>query len=68
VPLVELGGVVYGGTKNGEVFAVDVTSRKLLWRYKITNSSINKLQFMSGKRLLVNSMDGKIVAFKICNF
>ncbi|MCU4156157.1 PQQ-binding-like beta-propeller repeat protein [Carboxylicivirga sp. A043] len=63
VPLLEADGIVYGGTKNGEVFAVGVESKKLLWRYKISNSSINKLQFMDNQQLLVNSMDGKIVVF-----
>lgn len=65
VPLIATADVVYGGTKNGEVFAVDIAARELLWRYKITNSSINKLQFINEGRLLVNTMDGKIVLFKI---
>jgi len=60
-PLVERDGVVYGGTKNGEVFAVDTQKQLVLWRHKVSNSSINKMLFDSQKRLLVNTMDGKIV-------
>jgi len=59
-PLIEYDGIIYGGTKNGEVFAVNSDEGRLLWCHKLSNSSINKLTFIRNKGLVVNSMDGVI--------
>ncbi|WP_430809794.1 MULTISPECIES: PQQ-binding-like beta-propeller repeat protein [unclassified Carboxylicivirga] len=62
-PLVEVNGVVYGGTRSGEVFAVDAKTQTTLWRHKISNSSVNKLFWNDG--LWFNTMDGKIAKMKV---
>lgn len=62
-PLIESNGIIYGGTKGGEIFAIDVNKQSLKWRHKIANSSINKLLIDNKRRLVVNAMDGKIVRF-----
>ncbi|WP_430813942.1 PQQ-binding-like beta-propeller repeat protein [Carboxylicivirga sp. RSCT41] len=61
VPLVESHNVLYGGTKNGEVFAVDIQEKELLWRYKVCNSSLNKIVPLNDRELLASFMDGSIV-------
>ncbi|MCT4590232.1 MAG: PQQ-binding-like beta-propeller repeat protein [Carboxylicivirga sp.] len=61
--LIESDGIVYGGTKNGELFAVEIKSQNLLWRYKISNSAINKIECQN--YLLVCTMDGKFMRVRI---
>lgn len=58
--LVEKEGVVFFGTKNGKVFAIDPENRKHLWTNRIDNSMVNTVNAISGKQLIVSTMDGKI--------
>ncbi len=59
-PMIERNGVLYGGTKNGEVFAINTDEAKLIYRYKLGNSSVNKLMLNSDGYLLVMLMEGHI--------
>ena len=59
-PMIEQDGVLYGGTKNGEVFAINTGEAKLIYRYKLGNSSVNKLMLNSDGSLLVMLMEGHI--------
>ncbi len=59
-PMIEKDGVLYGGTKNGEVFAINTSEAKLIYRYKLGNSSVNKLMLNTDGNLLVMLMEGHI--------
>ena len=59
--MVEQDGVVYFGTKNGVVYAVSVKDRAVLWAHKADNSMVNTVRVLEDKRVLVSTMDGKVV-------
>lgn len=63
-PLLEYNGVVYAGTKNGVVVAVDAASHRLLWKYKAGNSSVNKITAGPAGQIWVSLIEGKIISFK----
>lgn len=58
--LVEKEGVVFFGTKNGKVYAIDPKTRQHLWTNRIDNSMVNTVNAISGKQLIVSTMDGKV--------
>ncbi|MBI2284693.1 MAG: PQQ-binding-like beta-propeller repeat protein [Bacteroidetes bacterium] len=58
--LVEKEGVVFFGTKNGKVYAIDPKNRQHLWTNRIDNSMVNTVNAISGKQLIVSTMDGKV--------
>lgn len=55
---VEKDGVVFGSTKNGEIFAIEGKSGKLLWRHKIGNSIISTVYPLSATECLFTSGEG----------
>ncbi len=57
---VEEGGVVYGSTKEGMIFALEALSGRLLWRHKIGNSLISTVVPIGNRRVLFTSSDGTI--------
>lgn len=57
---VEEGGVVYGSTKEGMIFALEALSGRLLWRHKIGNSLISTVVPIGKRRVLFTSSDGTI--------
>ena len=59
-PMIEQDGVLYGGTKNGEVFAINTDKARLIYRYKLGNSSVNKLMLNRDGALWVMLMEGHI--------
>lgn len=59
--MVEKDGVLYFGTKNGVVYAVSVGQRKVLWAHKIDNSMVNTVRVLDDKKVIVSTMDGKVV-------
>lgn len=59
--LIEKDQAVFFGTRSGVVYAIDPQQRKMLWSYKIDNSMVNTVKVLSGKQLVVSTMDGKVV-------
>ena len=57
--LIEKKGIVYFGTRNGVVYAIDPSTQKINWRYKIDNSMVNTVNVLDNK-ILVATMDGKV--------
>jgi outer membrane protein assembly factor BamB/predicted MPP superfamily phosphohydrolase len=51
---------VFFGTKNGVVYAFDPKAQKALWAHKIDNSMVNTVNVLSGKKVLVATMDGMV--------
>jgi outer membrane protein assembly factor BamB len=61
-PLVEKNGIVYAGTKNGVLFAVDINRQKLLWKHKIGNSAVNKILIDNKDTVWIVLMEGIIAS------
>lgn len=57
----EKGGVVFGGTKDGLIYALEGTTGKVIWKHKIGNSLVNTVLPLSSKQVIATSSDGKIV-------
>lgn len=63
--LIEKNGIVFFGTKNGIVFAVNVITKKVDWAYKIDNSMVNTVKVIDNKNIIASTMDGKVVMLKV---
>ncbi len=63
-PMVEIGGVVYGGTRQGVLFAIDSKTQKLLFSEKLGNSSISRIIDAGRGRVLVSLMEGRVILFR----
>lgn len=59
--LVEKAGIIFFGTKNGVVYAIDASDQKIRWAYKIDNSMVNTVQVIDKKNIIAATMDGKVV-------
>lgn len=58
--LPEKGGIVFGSTKEGLIFAIEAKSGKLLWRHKVSNSLMSTVIPLSNKRILFSDTDGHV--------
>ncbi len=58
--LIEKDGQVFFGTRNGVVYAIDPTTQKINWAYKIDNSMVNTVNVINGKQVIASTMDGKV--------
>jgi outer membrane protein assembly factor BamB len=59
--LVEKGGKVFFGTRNGVVYAIDPSNQSISWAYKIDNSMVNTVNVLGSRKLIASTMDGKVV-------
>ncbi len=59
--LIEKEGLVYFGTKSGVVYCISPAEQKVVWSHKIDNSMVNTVKLISKDKLVVSTMDGKIV-------
>jgi outer membrane protein assembly factor BamB/predicted phosphodiesterase len=57
----EKDGVVFFGTKNGLVFALDGKSGNILWEHKISNTIVNTVAPIDARRVVVTDFDGKVI-------
>ncbi len=62
--LIEKKGIVYFGTKNGTVYALDPQSRKVSWAHKVDNSMVNTVNVIRPGEVLFATMDGVITLVK----
>ncbi len=63
--LIEKGGNVYFGTRNGVVYAIDVVQKKVAWAYKIDNSMVNTVNVINKKNIIAATMDGKVTLLHV---
>ena len=63
--LIEKDGIVFFGTRNGIVYAVNIAKQKIEWAYKIDNSMINTVKVINKKKIIVSTMDGKVELLQI---
>jgi outer membrane protein assembly factor BamB/predicted MPP superfamily phosphohydrolase len=59
--LVEKDGVVFYGTKNGLVYALDAKSGKVIWEHKVGVGVVNTVVPLSANHVLVTDFDGRVV-------
>ena len=62
--LIEMQGVVYFGTKNGVVYAIDPAQPALRWAHKLDNSMVNTVRVVDAHTLVAATMDGKLVCLR----
>jgi outer membrane protein assembly factor BamB/predicted phosphodiesterase len=63
--LIEKDGLVFFGTKNGQVYAIDPRTQKRVWTAKIDNSMVNTVNVISAKQVVASTMDGKVSLLEI---
>ena len=63
--LIEKEGLVFFGTKNGKVYAVNPKTQEKRWVHKIDNSMVNTLNVISSKQIIAATMDGKVTLLEI---
>ncbi|MDP4201378.1 MAG: PQQ-binding-like beta-propeller repeat protein [Bacteroidota bacterium] len=59
-PIQEQNGVVYLGSRNGVVVAVDAASHKVLWSFKEGNSEVNQFSCDAQGNVYFSLIEGKI--------
>jgi outer membrane protein assembly factor BamB len=59
--LTEKSGIIFFGTRNGVVYAIDRAQQKITWAYKIDNSMVNTVHVLDKKNVVAATMDGKVV-------
>ncbi|MBN9383717.1 MAG: PQQ-binding-like beta-propeller repeat protein [Chitinophagaceae bacterium] len=59
-PIIETGGVVYAGTKNGVLIAADAATGKILFEHKAGNSSINEITAAGNGKVWISLIEGSI--------
>ena len=62
--LIEKGGRVFFGTRNGVVYCIDPLQKEIIWIHKIDNSMINTVRVIDKRNVVVATMDGKVVLLK----
>lgn len=63
----EKDGIVFLGTKNGLVIAVNKEKLEVIWKYKTGVSMINTVAPVSGKKVVVTNMDGEVMLIESAN-
>jgi outer membrane protein assembly factor BamB/predicted phosphodiesterase len=58
--LVEKAGVLFYGTKNGLLLAVDGKTGRLNWQHKLGDALLNTVAPLSAKQVLVTDFDGQV--------
>ncbi len=61
----EKGGIVFGSTKSGLIFALDGKTGKVFWKHKIGNTLINTVVPISKTEVLFTNEDGTVGMLKI---
>lgn len=62
--IVENAGVIYVPSHSGLVAAVDRSNGEVLWKYKVSNSLVNPILPLDKNKIVVSTMDGKIVCLE----
>lgn len=63
-PVAATGDLVIAGTRDGVLVAIDPATKKVIWKYKAGNSSVNKIVAGSNQTFWFTLIEGKIMAIK----
>lgn len=64
---VEKGGVMFGSTKEGLIFALEAQTGKVLWKHKIGNSLISTVVPLNGRQVLFTATSGEVGLLRVKN-
>ncbi len=62
--LAEKDGVLFYGTKNGLLIALDSSTGKILWKHKVGVTIINTVIPLNSNQVLLNDFDGKTILLR----
>ena len=62
--LVERDGIVFFGTRNGVVYAVDPKTQLVKWAHKVDNSMVNTVRVLNKRDLVITTMDGRLLRLR----
>ena len=62
--LIEREGILFFGTRNGVVYAVDPKKQVVIWAHKIDNSMVNTVRVVDKRNLFATTMDGRLVRLR----
>ena len=65
--LIEKEGIVFFGTRNGRVYAIDTKKHSILWIHKIDNSMVNTVNVIDKNHIIASTMDGKVELIETTN-
>lgn len=63
-PITENEQLVFVPTTGGTVVAIDKTTHRVAWKYKLSNALINAIQPVGQHQLLVTVLDGRVACLK----
>jgi len=63
--MIERGGVIVFGTKNGLLHGVDLLTGEVLWRHKMGNSVLNTVFPLSPREFVVSSTAGTVTRVRV---
>ncbi|MCW3087121.1 MAG: metallophosphoesterase [Sediminibacterium sp.] len=63
--LIEKEGLVFFGTRNGRIYAIDPRTRKKVWTAKIDNSMVNTVHVIDARHIIASTMDGKVCLLQV---
>lgn len=58
--LIESNNLVFFGTRDGVVYAINAVDKKIEWAHKIDNSMVNTVRVIKKRNVIVSTMDGKV--------
>lgn len=56
----EHGGLVFAASNSGVIYAYNRNNGSLAWMHKLSNSLVNPISFLPGRKLVASTMDGKV--------
>ena len=65
--LIEKEGIVFFGTRNGRVYAIDTKKHSILWIHKIDNSMVNTVNVIDKNHIFASTMDGIVELIETTN-
>jgi outer membrane protein assembly factor BamB len=58
---IEKDGIVFFGTKNGLVIALDGKTGNLLWKHRVGETIVHTPVPLDARRVVVSDLDGRVV-------
>ncbi|MBW8332817.1 MAG: PQQ-binding-like beta-propeller repeat protein [Prolixibacteraceae bacterium] len=63
-PITENEKLIFVPTTNGTVVAIDKTTHRVAWKYKLSNALINAIEPVGENRILVTILDGRVACLQ----
>jgi outer membrane protein assembly factor BamB len=63
--LIEKNSVLFYGTKNGLLIALDSSTGEILWKHKVGVTIINTVTPLDSKTVLLNDLDGRTILIEV---